>query len=128
MLSKQNNKKPAKFLDPNPARRDFHAYWREIRSGQGDFPTITRLLAKSRSLPSQGLFRTLPSYQSVADPPPSRLIASSHPSRTRYVASSSSVIPSETPACRPSTTTRNRYWLCQPMAERGWRSNIELNS
>src|SRR2546422_6288765 len=66
----------------------------------------TRLLATGRSLPSQGLLTTRPRYQNVAEPPPSRLMAVSHPSLAMYSPSSSKVMPRDTPLCRPSTSPR----------------------
>src|SRR5581483_8731911 len=82
--------------------------------------TTTNAFAISRSPPSQGLLRTRPAYQRVEEPPPSRFIPSVQPSLSIKSESSAVVIPTER-CWRPSTSTKKKLSLFQPIAERGWR-------
>ena len=72
--------RPNSQCSPLAAHRSSLAAW---FCDFGLFLATISALAIARSRPSHGLFCTLPSYQSVAEPPPSRFSASSQPSFTR---------------------------------------------
>ena len=64
-------------------------------------------LAQGRSrLFSEGWLRIWPPAHSMAEPPPSRLIACSHPQNFISRANSANDMPTDTPARRPSATTK----------------------
>src|SRR5262245_49972585 len=103
------------FKDAGPADASPTCSFSDV---PGFFLSTTSALATGRSSPSHGRFWTLPSYQSVADPPPSRFTTSRQPSSTKKEASSLRVMPTES-RCRPSTSTRKNESSFQPIAERG---------